>query len=327
MKILLFALTGFGNKVLDALLEEGCEIKAVFTRKDKFAFPFYAEENFSKYAAKFGIKIYEDFTWEAAEKIIKEYKPDLLLVSTFHRVIPEKIIKLAPLAVNLHPSLLPRYRGATPLDAVLWNNEKKTGVTAHYLVPELDAGDIIIQNKMAVANDDTKNILMRKLAVLSASTAKQLITLIKSGKLISRCQDASQASYFPRFRNKKVLFVLDGRLAKAAELYRKDPDIFIIAMGSKTRLKNPPAVPDASKSAAEKLITMGVPADNILNGKNFSDMAMNLRGIKKIVFRHSILGTFVIFSKRHLAEIKSIINRDNELSEMVKSKKLKLISE
>jgi len=183
MRIILFALTGFGNKVLDKLLEESCEVKAIFTRKEKGPFPYYSEENLASYAAKKQITVYDDFDWEQVEKIIKKANPDLILVATFHKIIPQKIISLTPLAVNLHPSLLPKYKGATPVTQVLNNQERKTGITVHLLTEEVDSGDILIQKEIGIEKKDNEGSLRKKLAFSAAETTQELIMLIKNNSL------------------------------------------------------------------------------------------------------------------------------------------------
>lgn len=150
MRILLFALTGFGNKVLDALLEESCDIEAVFTQKEQGPFPYYPERNLSGYARERKIKVYEEFDWGEVKKVIKNVSPDLLFVATFHKIIPKEIIFLVPLCVNIHPSLLPKYRGPTPVEWALFKGEKEAGVTAHLLTEKVDEGDILIQKKILI---------------------------------------------------------------------------------------------------------------------------------------------------------------------------------
>jgi len=199
MRVLLFALTGFGNKVIDALLAEDCELKYLYTRPEAGPFPFYEEKNISQYAEELGIKAVDDFNWEDVKKVISGYSPELLLVASFHRVIPEEIIKLVPFCVNFHPSLLPKYRGPTPIDWVIFNKEKKTGITAHWLTKGLDEGDILIQNELLIEEGETKNGLFEKLAILAAKTSRQTVRKLKSGNTSATPQDASQATYQPRF--------------------------------------------------------------------------------------------------------------------------------
>jgi len=199
MRVLLFALTGFGNKVLDALLEKSCEVKYIVTRQEKGPFPYYEEENLGVYARKKNITIYENFTWDEIEKVIKDFSPDLLLVSTFHRIIPDNILSAIPLCINIHPSLLPKYKGPTPIDWVLFDKEKETGATAHFITKDVDCGDMLIQKRVPIEKNDDKSTLIKKLAILSANIAKELIDQINTNSLNPTKQNMNEATYYPNF--------------------------------------------------------------------------------------------------------------------------------
>ncbi|MEK7531883.1 MAG: formyltransferase family protein [Patescibacteria group bacterium] len=355
MRVALFALTGFGNKVLDALLAESCEVGFVLTRKEKGPFPYYAEKNLSEYAAEKSIKIYEFVDWNAVEKIIKDFAPQLLLVSTFHKIIPQKIIDSVPLVVNMHPSLLPRYRGATPMDAVLFNQEKETGVTAHYLTKELDAGDILIQKKVTIASDETKNTLMKKLATATAVAVSELVRKIQIKKVRGMPQNETVATYVPRFKSAIVIFVLGGALKKskngtwrtatlrekgdqfgvtgdrlrvvaASHLYKSNPNASIITVGGKGQLQRVPGVPPISRVMKEELVKLKVSPDDILEENKSGSTHMQLQEVKRIITRHAIREAIVVSNQYHLPRIKAFIEQDAELKRMMQSKQLRLQS-
>jgi len=174
-------------------------VTAIFTRPESGPYPYYPLNNLAACAREKGLPVFENFTWNEVIKTVKDNPPDLLLVSTFHRIIPEEVLTLAPRCVNLHPSLLPKYRGATPIDWVLFNKEKETGITAHYLTAGVDEGDILIQSKLAITLDDNKSSLLRKLSDLAAQVTRELIAQIKNNSLKPRPQDNSQATSWPKF--------------------------------------------------------------------------------------------------------------------------------
>ena len=202
MKVLLFALTGFGNNVLDSLLSESCEVVSIFTRHEKCPFPYYPEKNLTRYAKKKKIPVYENFEWEQVKSVIKKTSPNLLLVSTFHKIIPEEIISSVPYCINLHPSLLPKYRGSTPIAWAIHNKEKESGITAHFLTKEMDAGDILIQKKIPIDKKSAEGDLRKKLAMLAAEVSKQLIRQIETNTLKPMAQNEKEATYFPKFKIK-----------------------------------------------------------------------------------------------------------------------------
>lgn len=184
MKAILFAFTGFGNKVLDALLEERVEVAAIFTRKEKGPFPHYSEENLRSYAEKKGIAVFEEFSWQTVEEIIRNNKPDLALIATFHKIIPKNIIDSIPVFINLHPSLLPKYKGRWPIEEALANQEKEIGITAHRVTEKVDSGDIAVQVKIPIQSSDSASSLRKKLAHLAASVTKELLRRIKTSSLV-----------------------------------------------------------------------------------------------------------------------------------------------
>jgi len=202
MKVLFFGLTGFGNKVLEALFAESCQVEFIFTRAEKGPYPYYPEENLSTYAKRKKMMVKEKFEWDEVEDIIKGNHHDLLLVATFHRIIPRRIISLVPLCVNIHPSLLPKYRGPTPIAWALFNGEKETGVTAHFLTERLDSGSILIQRKITIMDGDDENTLRRKLAVLAGEVSRDLISQIRSNLLMPCPQKEEDATIFPSFKRR-----------------------------------------------------------------------------------------------------------------------------
>ncbi len=188
MKVVLFAMTGFGNKALDGLLEEHAAVVAIFTRKEKGPFPYYPEENLRDYAERKGIAVFEEFSWQTVEETIRSSKPDLALIATFHKIIPKNVIDSVPLFINLHPSLLPKYKGPRPIEEALANQEKEIGITAHRVTEEVDSGDIALQVKISIQSADSAGSLRKKLAHLAASVTKELLHRIKTSALVFTSQ-------------------------------------------------------------------------------------------------------------------------------------------
>lgn len=177
MKVVLFALTGFGNKAIQALNSCGCNIVALFTRHEPGPYPYYDEKNISGVAAEQSIPVYEDVDWETTKAVIEKCSPDLLLVSTFHKIIPKNIISKSKVAINIHPGLLPKYAGRNPIRAVLKSDERVTGVTAHYLTEEVDGGEVIIEKKVGLLDDDTESTLRKLLSEEAADVIKEIIKM------------------------------------------------------------------------------------------------------------------------------------------------------
>jgi len=179
MRVVLFALTGFGNKAIDSLKAEGVKILCLFTRKESAEFPYYKEVNISKYARSMGIPVYEDCNWIKTEKILNSFKIDLILVSTFNRILPNNIINKAPAVINIHPSYLPKHPGKNPWKASIESGEKHTGVTAHMLTDKVDCGCILYQKKIMIKEKCKEAELRKETAELSKEVIHEIL---KGGK-------------------------------------------------------------------------------------------------------------------------------------------------
>tara|TARA_B100000427_G_scaffold236260_1_gene199154 strand:+ start:168 stop:698 length:531 start_codon:yes stop_codon:yes gene_type:complete len=94
---------------------------------------------------------------------INMVKPDLVVLAGYMRVLSEKVINSVPKIINIHPSLLPKYKGLHAIERALESGDDATGVTVHYVSPELDSGDIIIQNRVPILEDDTVESLSKRI--------------------------------------------------------------------------------------------------------------------------------------------------------------------
>jgi methionyl-tRNA formyltransferase len=179
LNVVLFALTGFGNTVLEALLQDArVHVGAVFTVKYDNAFPYYSERQLidlceeRRVTCYSGVKVSSDDGVE----LLRQIGPDLIVVATFKQILKENVIRLPRLGVvNFHPSLLPRYRGPCPTNAALANDDKVTGVTVHYITERLDEGDILVQRSIDIGDSDNDGQLRRKLAILSGEMVPEVM--------------------------------------------------------------------------------------------------------------------------------------------------------
>lgn len=193
MRIALFALTGFGNVVLPALCLAGRKPQILITRTETGPFPYYPIPHVSEVAAKYAVPCAVDGGGEDGA-----FGCDLILAATYHRVLPMTLCRSAKYAVNLHPSLLPRYRGPTPFYWVLRNGERETGITAHELSDQADAGDIFGQWRLLILPQEDEASLRKRLAELAARAAVEIVDQVARGDLMRTPQDERQATYFPR---------------------------------------------------------------------------------------------------------------------------------
>jgi methionyl-tRNA formyltransferase len=142
----------------------------------------------------------------AAEKIrsaeflgaLQDWQPEIIVVVAYGRILPKTILELAPQGcVNVHYSLLPKYRGAAPAAWTIINGEMDAGVSTMRLAEKMDAGDIYLQRSMAVAPDETTGSLQSKLTPIGAELLLETLRRLKDGSLIPRAQNESHATLAP----------------------------------------------------------------------------------------------------------------------------------
>lgn len=198
-------MTGFGNNALKVLTDTPfIDLIAVFTSaKQATPFPYYKCEKLETVVRRKDILLFEGLSLkdEETQKVIKKLAPDLIIVSSFNQILPKSVISLPKIGViNVHPSLLPKYRSATPIAWALMNGEKETGVTVHFIDDEtVDTGRIITQEKLKISNNDTDGILRQRLAGFSEKVLREALYKIKKrGSKGSLKQEESEATYFPK---------------------------------------------------------------------------------------------------------------------------------
>ena len=200
MKAVVFAYHDMGCTGIQALLDAGYDIEAIFTHPDNAG-----ENNFfgsvARLAAEQGITVYapEDVNHPLWVDRIRAMAPEVIFSFYYRNLLSDEILNLAPKgAFNLHGSLLPKYRGRAPLNWVLVNGEKETGVTLHRMTNRADAGDIVAQQTVAIADSDVALSLHRKLCAASQTLLGDALPKIRSGQTQERAQDDTQATYVGR---------------------------------------------------------------------------------------------------------------------------------
>ena len=130
--------------------------------------------------------------------VLSKWTPDLIVVIAYGRILPRQILELAPHGcLNVHYSLLPKYRGAAPVPWAIIGGEEKSGVTTMRLVEKMDAGPIFLQREISVAPNDTTASLQAKLAPVGAELLVETIAELKAGNLTPQAQDESKVTYAP----------------------------------------------------------------------------------------------------------------------------------
>ena len=176
----------------------GAPIEALFTHRDDTHEEIWWR-SCAELAARHGIQVHLDESVEALAAQVGALKPAVIYSFSYRHLIPESVLALAPLgAFNMHPSLLPAYRGRAPVNWVLMNGERETGVTLHHMVARADAGDIVGQRAVSIVDSDNALTLYRKLVPLGVELIDELHPKIVAGTAPRRKMDISKGSYFGR---------------------------------------------------------------------------------------------------------------------------------
>jgi methionyl-tRNA formyltransferase len=156
-------------------------------------------------------------TWSFLSEV-EEFDPDILLVAAYGRILPNSILDVPRIApMNVHASLLPRHRGAAPIEGAILAGDAETGITIMRIVERMDAGPMYFQRKLPIEPHDTQATLKEKLAELGASAALEAIDLAARGALVETPQDEALATYTAQIEKKDA--VIDWT-ASAAQIER-----------------------------------------------------------------------------------------------------------
>lgn len=200
MRVLFFGTAALAVPSLQKLHADGFEIIGVVTQPDK---PVGRKQKLTpspvkKAAQELGIPVFEPTTLkdEAAQKTLSELKPDVIVVVAYGKIIPPWLLELPKLgAINVHPSLLPKYRGASPLPASIVHGDTETGVTIMLMDEELDHGPILSQEKIALTGTETGETISKQLAEHGATQLSKTLKDFVDGNITPKEQDHGAATY------------------------------------------------------------------------------------------------------------------------------------
>lgn len=202
MKIIYMGTPEFAVPGLRAISESGHRITGVVTGCDKPAGrgQTVCETPIKQLARQLGLPILQPPSLKAPEfqEQILSMQADIIVVVAF-RILPDEVIRAARLgAINLHASLLPQYRGAAPINWAIINGEKETGITVFQITPQIDTGDILFQERVAIGEQETYGELYTRLAQLGGAALVEVLNRLESGVFSSIPQDDLQATRAPK---------------------------------------------------------------------------------------------------------------------------------
>lgn len=188
MKIIFMGTPDFAEKSLESLYEAGYDIAAVVTNVDKpkgrgmKLVPSPVKE----FAMEKGLKVFQPVKVRNNEEFIEEIKniaPDLICVVAYGKILPKELLDIPNYGcINVHGSLLPKYRGAAPIQWAVLNGDKVTGITTMYMAEGMDTGDMILKEEVEIGENETTGELWDRMAIVGAKLLVDTVKLIEAGK-------------------------------------------------------------------------------------------------------------------------------------------------
>lgn len=211
LRIIFMGTPDFALPSLEKLLSAGYEIAAVVTQPDrpKGRKKLLTPPPVKTFAQEHGLPVMQPEKLRAREAIdqVLALHPDLIVTAAYGQILPKQILDAPPLGcVNVHASLLPKYRGGAPIHRAIINGESRTGVTIMYMDEQMDTGDILAQKEVPIKPEDTAGSMHRKLSLLGAELLAETIPRLEKGLVVPRPQNHQEATYAPNLtREDEVL--------------------------------------------------------------------------------------------------------------------------
>ena len=188
----------FASNILEGLINDQREIVAVVTKEDKRVGrkQILTPPPVKEVAMKYGIPCLQPKRIRKEYEEVLNYEPDLILVCAYGQIIPKAVLDHPRYGcVNTHGSLLPKYRGGAPIQRSIIEGEKETGITLMYMSEKMDEGDILAQDKLVIADDDTNSSLFSKMSDLALAMLRRDLDKIIRGEIKAMPQDHDKATY------------------------------------------------------------------------------------------------------------------------------------
>lgn len=212
VRIVFMGTPAFAVPSLKALVEAGFDVAAVVTQPDRPRGRGRAPAPSPVKAAaeELGIPVLQPAKIRKNDEFLNDLRavaPEVIAVVAYGKILPKEVLDLPPLGcVNLHASLLPKYRGASPINHAIINGETETGATTMLMDAGMDTGDMLLEERVPIGPEETAEDLFKRLSVVGATLLARTIALVSEGKLEPRPQDDTKATYAPMLKKS------DGRI-------------------------------------------------------------------------------------------------------------------
>ncbi len=300
MKIIFMGTPDYAAAALEALLEAGHEVTAVVTQPDRAKGRSGQVQctPVKECAVRHGIAVLQPVRVKAPEAVeeLKKYEADVYVVAAFGQILSKEILALPRFGcVNIHASLLPKYRGAAPINQCIIDGEQETGVTIMQMDAGIDTGDILTQKKVIIEDKETAETLFDKLSQAGAALIVETLPMLERGEITPVKQDESLAGYVKMMDKSRGKIDWTSDAASIERLVRglnPWPSAYTSCQGKTVKIWRSDAV--AAVEAAQQ------PGTIVSVGKDFFDVAcgsgnlriyeLQLEGKKRMDTKSFLLG-------------------------------------
>ncbi len=297
MKVVFMGTPSFGVPILEALTQK-YEVVLVVTQPDK---PVGRKKILTPppvkvFAQANNLPVVQPEKVKEITGLLKDLAPDLLVTAAYGQFIPEAILKLPRFKpINVHGSLLPKYRGGSPIQHALINGEKVTGVTIMYMEKAMDSGDILAQRELPILDEDTSGTLFAKLSLLGRDLLMETIPLLIEGKIQPIPQNQSEVTFaynltpsdeeLDLFREARVIYNRYRALLP-------EPVPYLVLKGQKIKIHKMRISNSTHNSPSGEIINVGKDYFTIACGNHsaIDILELQLPGGKRITARDFING-------------------------------------
>ena len=297
MRVVFLGTPDFAVPSLEALIENGYDVVGVFTQPDRPAKRGHKlmAPPVKECALKHGIELFqfEKIKQEAGVSALKSLQPDIMITVAFGQILSKEILDIPPKGcINVHGSLLPKYRGAAPIQWAIINGETVTGVTTMYTDIGLDTGDIIQKKEIEIGERETAGELFDRMSPLGAELLIQTLKDIENGNIQREPQNEAEASHYPMLKKEMghlafsktpkelcnlvrgvtpwpgAYFMLDSDIIKVLEVVPVEIEHDKIA-GTILKASVKEGLVVACKNGAIEIIELKAPSGKQMSAKNY----------------------------------------------------------
>ncbi len=264
MRVVFMGTPDFAARHLHVLVENGHNVVAVFSQKDrpKGRGRVVEETPVKKTALSMGLKVFQpqNVSDDAAVALLKSLNPDVIITVAFGKLLKKRVLELPRLGCfNVHASLLPKYRGAAPIQRSLMNGEKVTGITIFKMDEGMDSGPIAFSQELSVQEFETFGSLSSRLCTLGCHALKRFMELLRSEEFRLFPQDHSKATTAPKI-SKEDLHIdrFDNAQAVCNRIRALDPapGACTLLDGTKLKLFNSSVISDSVEGEPGKIVSI-----------------------------------------------------------------------